>query len=258
VAQGCLCLAALALAAAGSGCGYLRNDLPYAKLALPYHATQLKSSTTLDVLNLARDPAYQFPADEADPVLLTQSDTAIAHSGRSADGRKTWLNLVAFEEFRMTAGRKYFFCIDERATAVPGRAKKTLFPSRRGLVFDAEVLVDPEVLTLPYATQEAREIAILKWLAARFQGDVSLLQGTAAAPTQGNEQVATAGLMVRQMFQGLLTELAESPGLAKNLATDQGVAFPHLSLGAGRVRLFVETDTALVTIRINLPLPPSS
>ncbi|MCU0916249.1 MAG: hypothetical protein MUC88_17065 [Planctomycetes bacterium] len=256
-AQRRLGLAALLLLAAGSGCAYVRTDLPYAKLSLPYHRTQLKSSTSLEVLNLARDPAYQFAPDRADPVLLTQSDTAIAHSGRSADGRKTWLTLVAFDEFRMTAARKCFFCIDERATAVPDQRGRTLFPPRRGLVFDAEVLVDPEVLTLPYATQEARQIAVAKWLAERFQSDMTLLRGNARNALQGNEQLTTAGLMVRQMFQGLLTELAQSPGLARNFATAPGVAFPHASLGPGRARLFIETDTALLTVRVNFPLPPS-
>ena len=55
------------------------------------------------MLNVARDPAYQFPPGEAEPVLLTQSDTAIGYSGRSADTRKTWLDLIVFDEYRMTA-----------------------------------------------------------------------------------------------------------------------------------------------------------
>jgi hypothetical protein len=253
--RGTLCLAALLFASALSGCSNVGNGLSYARLALPYSHTQLRSSTTLDVLNVARDPAYQFQPRQAEPVLLTQSDTAVAYSGRSADGRKTWLNLIAFDEFRMTAGRKYFFCLDERITTDPVLLRQSLFPWRKGLLLDGELLVDPEVLTTPYATDEAQKIAVLKWLAERFQNDVTALVGSPRSPVQGNEQITISAMAVNQLFQAILTELAQSPGLAKDLATGQGVSFPHPSLNEGRVRLLVENDTASVTVRINLPLP---
>jgi hypothetical protein len=251
------CMAALLFAAAVCGCSYVRSDgLPYAKLALPYDRTQLKSTTSLEVLSLARDPAYQFKPSEAEPVLLTQSDTAVAYSGRSTSGRKTWLDLIAFDESRMTAARKYFFCIDERAAADPSRLRHYLFLPTKGLLFDSEFAIDPEVLTTPYATEEAQKIAILQWLAERFKNDVTVLVGSPKNPTQGNEQVTVSGTMVSQVFQGILNELAQSPGLAQNLAAAQGIQFPHASLGAGRLRMLVENDTAVVTIRVNLPLPP--
>jgi len=250
-------MTALLFAAVASGCSYVGSDkLPYAKLALPYERTQLKSTTSLEVLNVAHDPAYQFPPSEAEPVLLTQSDTIVAYSGRSANGFKTWLDMVVFDEFRMTASRKYFFCIDERASADPSRPGRRWLVPRRGLLFDSEFTVDPEVLTTPYATEEAQKIAIVKWLAERFRNDVTVLVGRPKAPAQGNEQIVVSGMMVNQVFQGILTELAQSPGLAKNLGTDQGVPFPHVSLGKGRLRLLVNNDTAVVTIRVNLPLTP--
>ncbi len=127
---------------------------------------------------------------------------------------------------------------------------------RKGLLFDSEFVVDPEVLTTPYATEEAQKIAVVKWLAERFQSDVTALVGRPKAPAQGNEQIVVSGMMVNQLFQGILTELAQSPGLAKNLGTDQGIQFPHPSLGEGRLRLLVNNDTAVVTIRVNLPLTP--
>jgi hypothetical protein len=256
-ARAILCRAALLFAAVGSGCSYLGPDpLPYARLAIPYSRTQLRTTTSLEVLSIARDPAYQFAPSEAEPVLLTQSDTAIGYSGRSADGLKTWLDLIVFDEFRMTAGRKYFFCIDERATTDPGRPDRRLFPPRKSLLFDSECALDLDVLTTPYATEEAQRIAIVKWLAERFKDDVTALLGSPRNATQGNEQVASAGMMGNQVFQGILVELAQSPGLAKNLAADQGVPFPHASLGEGRLRLLVGNDTAVLTIRINLPLAP--
>ncbi|MCX5644586.1 MAG: hypothetical protein NTZ17_07850 [Phycisphaerae bacterium] len=252
-----VCIAALLFATVTPGCSYVPSGkLSYAKLALPYDRTQLKSTTSLEVLNVARDPAYQFKPRDAEPVLLTQSDTAVAYSGRSTNGRKTWLDLIAFDEFRMTAARKYFFCLDERATTDPSRPRHYLFPPRKGILFDSEFAIDPDVLTTPYATDEARKAVILKWLAARFQNDVTALVGSPKNPAQGNEQVTACAMMVNQMFQGILVKLAKSPGLAKNLATDQGIQFRHASLGEGRLRLLVENDTAAMTIRVNLPLTP--
>ncbi len=251
------CIAALLFATVIGTCSCTPSaKLPYAKLSLPYDRTQLKTTTSLDVLNVGHDPAYQFSPRAADPVLLTQSDTAIAYSGRSTDGRKTWLNLIVFDGPRMAAGRKYVFCIDERATADPSRPGHHWLIPRRGLLFDSEFAIGPEILTTPYATEEAQRIAIVKWLSERFKNDVTVLVGRPRNPTQGNEQITTSGLMVNQVFQGILAKLAQSPGVAKNLATDQGVAFPHASLGEGRLRLLVRNDAAVMTIRVNLPLTP--
>ncbi|MCL5278403.1 MAG: hypothetical protein M1376_00665 [Planctomycetes bacterium] len=252
-----LVITALLFSIIASGCWDAESEkLPYTRLALPYERTQLKSSTSLQVLKIAHDPAYQFLPREAEPVLLTQSDTTIAYSGRSAQGLKTWLNMVVFEGSRMAATRKYFFCIDEHATIDPSRPEHHWLVPRPGLLFDSECLIGPEVLTTPYATEEAQKIALVKWLAERFQGDVTALAGRAGTFAQGNEQIAISGMMVRQVFQSILTKLAQSPGLAQNLGTDQGIPFPHPSLGEGRLRLLVGSDTAVVMIRVNLPLTP--
>jgi len=63
-------------------------------------------------------------------------------------------------------------------------------------------------------------------------------------------------MMVRQLFTGLLVELDKSPGLAANLDRKQGVGFPHMSLGEGRIRMAVESNVAAVKIRVNLPMSP--
>ena len=221
-----LCMAALLFASALCGCGGLRRPkLPYDKLATPYAATQLGRSTSLEVLNVARDPAYQFPQDKVEQVLLTQGDTAISYSGRSADTRKTWLNLIAFDEYRMTARRKYFFCIDERAKRVPG-SNRMLFPSRPGILFDAQFVIDTEVLTTPYATAEAQQIAILQWLAGQFSRDVAALVGNPADPAQGSEAILLSGAMVNQVFQGVLVELDKSPEPGEEPRLREGRSLP--------------------------------
>ena len=262
--RGIPCLAALLLTAALAGCApesYMWPDeLPYAKLAAPYNATTLKASTTLDVLNVAQDPAQQVRRKDVEAVLLTQGDTAVAYSGRSKDGQKTWLNVVVFDEYRMTAKRKYFIYVDERAQTAPGHEVWYLpwfvLPPRAAVFFDSEFTVDPEILTTPYATEEAQRIAVVRWLAEQFANDVAALMGGPNKPTQGNEYILTSGMMVRQVFQGALTELDKSPDLAKNLSDEQGIEFPHLSLTSGRLRLLVDNDVAATTMRVNLPLAP--
>ena len=252
-ARGILCMAALLFFFFLSGCGGLNllpsQALPYDKLAIPYAATELGRSTTLDVLNLARESRYQFDDKQVEGVLLTQSDTVIAYSGRSADERKTWLNMLVFHEYRMTAGRKYFFCIDERARA---------FPRRKGILFDCRFVIDPEILTTPYATEEAQKIALVRWLAEQFERDLAGLVGHPLDPAQGSEIVLVSGMMVHQTFAGLLVELDESPGLAGHLGNKRGIPFPHLSLNEGRVRLRIDNNVAEITIRVNLPMPTSA
>ena len=237
------------------GCASLSpNKLPYAKLADPYHKTQLKATTTLDVLNMTRAPDYQFDADAVGKTLLTQSDTAAALTGESRHGRKTWVNLIVFNEHRMTAERKYFFCSDERIVTAPTDRILALVAPRKGLLFDAEVIIDPEIRTTPYATEEARQIAILEWLVEQVQADVEAATGNDEKLTQANEMVALAGMMMKQVFRGVLIELDKSPGLAGHLSDPAGVEFPHISLNKGHIQMRVQDDLATVTIRVNLPM----
>jgi hypothetical protein len=257
-------MAALLLAAGLAGCStesYMWPDeLPYDKLAAPYNYTALKASTTLDVLNVAQDPEHQLARKDVEAVLLTQGDTVVGYSGRSKDGQKTWLNVVVFDEFRMTAKRKYFVYVDERAQTAPGHElwylPWYLFPPRAGVLFDSQFTVDPEILTTPYATEEAQRIALVRWLAGQFANDLAALMGGPKNPTQGNKFILTSGMMVRQVFQGILVELDKSPDLAKNLSDEQGVEFPHMSLKSGRIRMLVDNDVATATIRVNLPMVP--
>jgi hypothetical protein len=255
-----LLAAALLVALCLSGCGlggYVPPErLPYAKLAVPYNSTQLKTSTTIDVLNIARDPRYQFDRDRVEEVLLTQSESVIAYSGRSRDSSRTWLNLIAFDEYRLTAKRKYFFLTDERMEVSPTPTRGYLVPPRKGILFDAEFVIDPTILTTPYATEAAQRIAILRWLADQLQKDVAAVLGDPAKPTQGSSLISISGMMMGQTLSGLLIELNKSPGLAQNLSTPRGIEFPHIALGQGRIRLLTQGDLAAVTLRVNLPMPP--
>ena len=253
--EAALFLCAVWAVVAVCGCGYVPPEkLPYARLAAPYRQTRLRASTTLDVLNVTRVPANQPGPAAAGKQVLSQSDTVIATSGQSGNGLKLWVNMVVFDEHRMTARQKYFFCSDERATIAPTSPKHYLIPPRKGLLFDGQFLIDPEIRTTPYATEETEKIAILRELAEQFNQDVRALTGSPGSAGQPDEMVSIAGMMMNQVFRGILIELDKSPGLAQNLADPQGVAFPHISLDTGHVQLVTEGDVAQVKIRVNLPM----
>jgi hypothetical protein len=249
----------LALAGLCSLCGCAApdtagGDYPYERLAAPYRQVQLKTGTTLDVLGLLDSPKVRMEQDRVAVQLLTQSDTSAALSGKSKDGKKIWVNLVAFDEYRMTARRKYFFLMDEQPAPPVGTQPPT--GSVPGvLAFDAQFVLDPEIGTALYATDEARKAAIVRALAQRFKGDVDKLAGPPTAARQTDAIVATAGMMMNQVFQGVLAEFDQSSALAKNLNNEEGVAFGHRSLGEGRMRLLVTSGIGTVAVRIHQPMP---
>ncbi len=232
------------------------DQLSYARLAWPYYQTRLGASSTLDVLAQMEAPEYKFAPEQIDVQLLNQSDTAVASSGRSADGYKMWVNIVVFDKRRMTATRKYFFCSDERSREATKPSPAALFGHNKGLMFDAQLLLDPKIATTPYTTEEARRIAILRWASEQFTTDVRGLTNQAKEPTQINELVATAGLMMNQTFQGIMLAMTKSPAFARNLNDKAGVAFPHMSLGEGRVQMLATDNAVALKIRVNLPLTP--
>jgi hypothetical protein len=252
LAETALFLCALTAASCLCGCSYLPERLPYEKLAAPYNRVQLRRTTSLDALNLTRGPG-QIDPNAAGRQLLTQSDTAIAVAGRSKDGLKSWANLIVFDDYRMTAVRKYFIFSDENATISPTAQKYYLIPARKGLLFDGQFVLDPDILTTPYATDEAKQIATVRWLSERLKADVRALSG-GDDPARGDETVSTLALMMNQVFGGILHELAQSPGLARRLAEPEGVPFPHISMNEGRIQMVTVGEFAAVKIRVNLPM----
>jgi hypothetical protein len=237
---------------------YVRHKrLPYDKLATPYRVTQLRASMPLQVFTVTESlDDYQFDPNHVEMMLLTQSDTMAAWSGRSADGFKTWLNLVVFDEYRGTARRKYFFCGDEQAVIVPPSWRYALTRPRRGVLFNAQVVIDPAVLTTPYATEEARQIAAVRWLAEQLQSDIRTVTGGSDRSDMANEGIAIAGMMMNQVFEGAIGQLTKTPAMARNLRNAKGVEFPHISMNTGRIQMLVDGDTATVRIRVNLPMMP--
>jgi len=251
-----LCLLALAGLFSFTGCAGLGEDFSATRLATPYRQTRLMGSNTLDVLALTESPEYQFTPEAIDMQLLSQSDRIVALSGRTADKLKTWVNLIAFDERRMAASRKYFFYSDENAANGAIDATLHLLDRRKGLYFDAQLVLDKSIRSTPYATEEARQTAIVRWLAGRFQQDVRDLTHNEDQSVHADELVTLAGWMMNQTFEGVLTALRRSPGLARNLTDARGAPFDHVSLDRGRIRVVVVNDVVTVKVRVSLPMVP--
>ncbi|UCG59248.1 MAG: hypothetical protein JSU70_06995 [Phycisphaerales bacterium] len=234
--------------------GYLPLDrLTYEDLSAAYAHTQLRTSSTLDVLGMFRSPEYKLQPNLVGMELLSQSDTIVASCGKSKDAYKTWFSMVAFDEHRMTAQRKSFFLIDEKVTILPSDPKQYIIPPRRGLMFEYEMVFGPEVIAGPFATEEAGQIAILRQVADNVRKDVDKLNGGKGESGQGNEILAVSGMLMNQVFEAALLELSMSPALANQLGDKEGVKFKHLSFDPARIRMLVDSDIVAVKIRLGLP-----
>ncbi len=238
-----------------SALGYIPPErLSYKELSAPYARTQLKISNTLDVLGKIRSPESVWHQRFVARQLLSQSDTVVASSGKSKDGHKTWLNMFAFDEHTMTATRKCFFCVDEKAVITPTKPRRYLIPPRHGLIIDCQIVLESEMLAKPYSTEEARRIEMLKSVAQALRDDTDELKGDAGEDDQTGDMLTISTMMMNQVFESVLLELDKSPGAAAGLSDEQGISFSHITFGKGMIQMVVDSDIVTVKIRIGYPM----
>ncbi|UCF43159.1 MAG: hypothetical protein JSV99_11370 [Planctomycetota bacterium] len=207
-----------------SGCSvveYFKKDEPPfdEELAASYHQTRLKESSSADVLTTIHRPEYE---------VLSQSKSVAASAGQKKKGYQMWFNMVAFDENRATAERKYFFVVDERG-------KDFLFGPKRSLQFDCQTVLESDILDEPYANENARRIAMLQQLLKNFRADIDEL-------AQDNKTLDICGMLVNQTLQTVLQKLEASPSLASKLSAAEGMDFDHITLGKGRISMMSVTD----------------
>jgi hypothetical protein len=215
----------------------------YEELSAPYDQTKLKSSLTLDVL-----PRIQRSQDKLDPSiegteLLSHSESVVASLGQSKDGRRTWFNMVTFHEYRLNVIRKYFFEVDDKVRGFR-------IGSRRGLKFDCEMVLEQEVLEKSYASENARQITILRHVLENLRRDIDELSADIDAPGQNNQMLNVCGMLINQTFEIVLLKLDASPVLATRLSDTGGVEFDHISFDEGRIEMVVLDDIVVVKIRL--------
>ncbi|MHC4555685.1 MAG: hypothetical protein ACYS80_00110 [Planctomycetota bacterium] len=215
----------------------------YEELSAPYDQTRLKSSLTLDVL-----PRIQRSQDKLDPriegtELLSHSESVVASLGQSKDGHKTWFNMVTFHEYRLNVIRKYFFEVDDKVRGFR-------IESGRGLRFDCEMVLEQDVLERSYASENAKQIAMLRHVLENLRKDINELSADIDAPGQNNQMLNVCGMLINQTFEIILLKLDSSPVLAARLSGGDGVEFDHINFDEGRIEMVVLGDTVVVKIRL--------
>jgi hypothetical protein len=209
---------------------YFKKDEPPfdEELAASYHQTRLKESSSADVLITIHRPEYE---------VLSQSKSVVASTGEKKKGQQIWFNMVAFDENKATAERKYFFMVDEKG-------KDFLFGPRRSLKFDCQMVLESDILDEPYANENARQVAILKHLSKTVHGDIDEL-------SKDNRALGICGMLINQTLQAVLQKLNASPAMASKLNDASGLEFDHITLGKGRISMInIMDDIINVSIRI--------
>ena len=156
--------------------------------------------------------------------LLSKSDTVIASWGEGKDGYQEWLNVTVFDETTGLAVRKYFFFVDEKAHHIPFLNPK--WTAR----FDGQLTMDKALLEKPYASQNARSIAIVKGIQKQFADDIAKVSGD-------NKSIGTCQMVVNESFEQVLYLFTDSPEWASKLETPEGVTFDHRSYDKGIMHL---------------------
>lgn len=237
------------------GCSVVQSFQPespsYDRLSAVYDNTQLGTTPSLDVLEMVRVPKHEA-SESTEAHLVSQSDTIIAAFGRGEQGYATWFTMVTFDEHTMAARRKYFYVVDEKVNVPLTQPIHFLTEPKRGLMFDCQTVLESDVLSQPYATEQAKQIAILRRLEEDFRRDLQELSQDKDSPGRSDETLSVSGMLVSQVFDAVMLELRQSPVLAGALKAGSGLEFDHISFDKGRIRLLVEGDVATVKIRLGL------
>jgi hypothetical protein len=227
------------------------GPLPYEDLSRGYFQIALQKSSALEVIRTMQSLQGTVDPDHVGKALFSQSDTVSASSGRSKDSKKSWFTLCAFDQYDMKVMRKYFFYMDESALVTPTPPRRWLIPPRGTLVFDSALVIS-EVMEKPYASDAARSIAVLRYIAESLRDDVSVFDASSSRSSSGNDILAVSGMLMNQVLRSTLLELDKSPSLALQMHK-QGMQFSHMTLNQGRIRLKVQGEAAVIRIELGLP-----
>jgi hypothetical protein len=167
--------------------------------------------------------------------LLSQSESVIAVAGQNTKGRKSWFNMVAFDQNTLTAKRKYVFITDDRPNFIE--------QPRKGASFDCQMELGSEVLDEPYANENARRIAVLRHIKETLRSDVQEVGSD-------NRVLDVCGMIANQAFEMALVGLETSPALAARLSEPKGLDFSHITFGKGRIQMILNYDIVKIKIRL--------
>lgn len=174
----------------------------------------------------------------SDYELISQSKSVIACQGQKKKTYHNWLNMVAFDQDRLTACRKYLLVMNEK----PGIRLLLADPST-GITYDSEMVLDRELLDKPYGSENARRIAVLKQVAENARKDIEQVKAE-------NKSLEVYGMVISQAFDGVVLKIEQSPAVAARLSEPAGMEFGHISLDKGRIQITIDGD--IVTVKMML------
>jgi hypothetical protein len=195
------------------------------EIAKTYYLTELRRSTAADVLPLIYMPECS---------LLSQSTSVLAAQGEKKRGYKLWFTMVSFDENDLLAKRKYLMVADEKPKVV-------LSSPWAGMRFDGRLVLEGEVLEEPYADENARRVAMLKFAREAIHDDIAEVK-------QDNKAYEVCGSVVNQSIEAVLTMLDESPAIAAKLSDEDGLDFVQQSFDRGKIGM--TSDERTMTIKI--------
>jgi len=208
-----------------AGC---QSESKYESIFERYYLTALNISNSSDVISAIRD-------DEG-AELVSQSESVVASWGEAKNTSIMWFNAIAFNEEDLTAVRKYGFVVDEKA-------KSYRFLSVLNMRFDAELIMNPDVLDAPYVDANARKIAVLRQVLKKFGDDIIQITGD-------SQVLDSSSAMVKQVLKRILYQLDHSPALAGRFEKLEGMKFDQMNFGDGRVRMLIEGDLVKLKFKV--------
>ena len=196
-------------------------------------------------------------ADGRSAGQIRRGHNVIGTSGESRDGNERWFTLFVFDEGSQTTRRKYRFYLDEKSGIGARGGPFELSTTEGSLVFEGSLVLSHDFGGRGRPAYD-RDIAVLRYIASRLHFDCKKLARRETGDRSRETTLTVSGLLMNQVFRAALLELEGSPHLASALATDEGMAFEHLTLDHGRVHLRVNGDVAVVRLEVGLPNPESN
>ena len=169
--------------------------------------------------------------------VISQSQSVIGCYGEEKNRQKAWFNVVAFDEEKLTASRKYFLSSYDRP--------KEWFILKEKLRFDAELMMPAAVMDEPYTSSNIKRIEILDEVRKTYNADMVQLE-------PDNRKMANIGMLVNQTINTVIVSLKESPAFAEMLEMFEGYDFDHPTLGEGKIRIVIDHQRNVVKIKIKI------
>jgi hypothetical protein len=114
------------------------------------------------------------------------------------------------------------------------------------------MVLGKEVLGEPYASENERRIAVLRYVLDSVREDIKELGDDDDVPGQYNKKLDVCGMLINQTLKLILVKLESSPVLAAKLSNTEGLDFDHINFGVGKIWMVVTEDTVAVNTRFGV------